>query len=93
MDKELEQFNADMLESIQQMRKGEAARTHTPEMIKARRGRPAGSVAAVTKTPVKLRLDPDVVAALRASGRGWQTRVNDLLRREILGSSVDCKSG
>jgi len=86
MDKELEQFNADMLASIRQMKKGQAARVHAPEDIKARRGRPPGSVAAVTKTPVKIRLDPDVLAALRASGRGWQTKVNDLLRKEVLGA-------
>lgn len=47
-----------------------------------RRGRPP---AAVVKQPVKLRLDPDLLAALRASGPGWQTRVNDLLRRAVLG--------
>jgi uncharacterized protein (DUF4415 family) len=35
------------------------------------------------KEPVKLRLDPDVVAALRKSGPGWQTRVNDLLRSKL----------
>ena len=84
MDKELEKFNADMLKSIREMKRGHAARVHTPEQIKARRGRPVGSVMAVTKTPVKIRLDPDLVAALRATGRGWQTRVNDLLRREVL---------
>jgi uncharacterized protein (DUF4415 family) len=45
-----------------------------------RRGRPK---AAATKEPVKLRLDPDVLAALRASGDGWQTRVNDMLRASL----------
>lgn len=45
-----------------------------------RRGRPK---AAVTKEPVKLRLDPDVLAALRATGDGWQTRVNDMLRANL----------
>ncbi|RYZ86556.1 MAG: cytoplasmic protein, partial [Proteobacteria bacterium] len=29
--------------------------------------------------------DPDVLAALKASGKGWQTRLNALLRREVLG--------
>jgi len=29
----------------------------------------------MTKEPIKLRLDADVLAALRASGDGWQTRV------------------
>nr|WP_319565483.1 BrnA antitoxin family protein [uncultured Rhodoferax sp.] len=28
----------------------------------------------------RLRLDPDVLAALRATGRGWPTRVNDRVR-------------
>lgn len=53
------------------------------EGLKRGRGRPAGSVAAQTKEKVNLRLDPDVLAALRATGRGWQTRVNDLLREDI----------
>jgi uncharacterized protein (DUF4415 family) len=45
-----------------------------------RRGRPK---AAVTKTPIKIRLDADVLAALRASGDGWQTRINDTLRASL----------
>jgi len=35
------------------------------------------------KIPVKLRLDDDVVAALRATGPGWQTRINDMLKARI----------
>ncbi len=46
-----------------------------------RRGRPK---AAATKEPVKLRLDADVLAALRATGNGWQTRVNDTLRATLV---------
>jgi len=44
------------------------------------RGRPK---AAVTKEPVKIRLDADVLAALRASGEGWKTRINDTLRASL----------
>lgn len=84
MDKETEQFAADVLESIRQAQRGEYARIHTPEQIMARRGRPPGSVAARTKQAVKLRLDPDLLAALRASGSGWQTRVNAILREAVL---------
>jgi len=51
--------------------------------LKRGRGRPVGSVAEQTKEKVNLRLDPDVLEALRASGRGWQTRLNDLLRADI----------
>lgn len=53
------------------------------DAFKRGRGRPRGSVAAQTKEKVNLRLDPDVLDALRASGRGWQTRLNDLLRADI----------
>ena len=42
-----------------------------------RRGRPLGSG---TKTQVTLRLDADVVDKFRASGDGWQTRINDALK-------------
>ena len=45
------------------------------------RGRPR---AVSTKEPVKLRLDADVVAALRASGDGWQTRINESLRASLV---------
>lgn len=63
--------------SLQQVARGEV-HTHTPEQILARRsaGRP---VQAVHKAPVTLRLDPDVLAAWRASGKGWQTRAAQAL--------------
>ena len=35
------------------------------------------------KVAIKLRLDPDIVAAFRATGEGWQTRINDTLRRAV----------
>lgn len=42
-----------------------------------KRGRPAGSG---TKEQVAIRLDREVLAAFRASGPGWQTRMNDALK-------------
>lgn len=36
------------------------------------------------KDRVTLRLDHDLVLALRASGRGWQGRANDLLRQAVI---------
>jgi len=48
----------------------------TKEMLKPR-GRP---VSAVVKERITIRLDPDVLAAFKATGRGWQTRVNDAMR-------------
>ena len=42
-----------------------------------KRGRPAGSG---SKEQVAIRFDREVLSAFRASGPGWQTRMNDALR-------------
>lgn len=43
-----------------------------------------GSPGAVFKRPIlSMRVDADVLAALRVSGKGWQTRVNALLRQAV----------
>jgi uncharacterized protein (DUF4415 family) len=84
IDPEVIEFEEALLRSIDQAQRGEFAAVHTPEKIMARRGRPVGSTKPDSKVAVKLRLDPDVVAALRASGQGWQTRVNDLLRERMV---------
>ncbi len=58
-----------------------AAEVLPPDLYAAltrRRGRPK---AEVTKVPVTIRLDRDVVEAFKATGEGWQTRVNETLKR------------
>jgi uncharacterized protein (DUF4415 family) len=45
--------------------------------MKRPRGRPK---AAETKVFTALRLDADLLAAFKASGKGWQTRINAALR-------------
>ena len=52
---------------------------------KGKRGRPVGSTKAKAKQSVTLRLDPDVLAGWRASGPGWQARMNEALRAAIPG--------
>ena len=42
------------------------------------RGRPK---AAHPKQPVSLRLDTEVIAHFRRTGRGWQSRINSVLRK------------
>ena len=44
-----------------------------------RRGRPTGS----TKISTTIRFDADVIAALKATGKGWQTKANDVLRKHL----------
>lgn len=46
-------------------------------LVRRGRGRPPKADA---KRQVTLRLDPDVLERLRASGPGWQVRVNEALR-------------
>jgi uncharacterized protein (DUF4415 family) len=42
------------------------------------RGRPKSTA---PKQAISLRLDPDVLAHFRRSGRGWQSRINAVLRK------------
>lgn len=50
-----------------------------PELA-AKLGRTRGRQKAPTKQLVSLRLDQDVVERFKASGPGWQSRMNDVLR-------------
>jgi uncharacterized protein (DUF4415 family) len=45
--------------------------------------RPRGLQKEPKKVAVSIRLSPDVVKAFRASGAGWQTRVDEILRAHI----------
>jgi uncharacterized protein (DUF4415 family) len=45
-----------------------------------RRGRPPTCRA---KEKVSVRFDQDVLAALRAGGAGWQSRINGILRKAV----------
>ena len=39
------------------------------------------------KQPISLRLDADIIAWLRHTGRGYQSRINDMLREQMVQSS------
>ena len=83
IDPEMAEFEAALLRSLDQAKQGEVAATHTPAEIKARRaGRPAGTVKAEAdrKVPTTIRLSPEVSAAFRATGDGWQTRIDTALK-------------
>ena len=40
------------------------------------------------KAPLTMRIDADILEALRSSGQGWQTRVNALLREAVASGKV-----
>ena len=59
---------------------------HFPELARLVRGRgQRGPQKAPTKQQVTLRLDRDVVERFRATGEGWQRRINEALRRARVG--------
>jgi uncharacterized protein (DUF4415 family) len=62
-----------------------ARETH-PELVEDQLRRKRGKRKAPTKVLVSLRLERDVVERLRASGRGWPSRANEMLRKTVLGS-------
>lgn len=47
------------------------------------RRRLRGAQAAQHKVPISIRLDSDIVEHFRATGTGWQGRMNDALRKAI----------
>jgi len=52
------------------------SRQEAKAAMTGRTGRPP---LAETKTAVNIRLAPDILAAFKATGKGWQTRINDAL--------------
>lgn len=49
-------------------------------LAKKRMGRP---LADKPKVQVAIRFDQDILATFKATGKGWQTRLNDLLRKHL----------
>ncbi len=80
-------FNLPSEEDDTRIRAGIAADPDTHEATDAEfalmRRRPGRPVAPVVRPMLSIRVDPDIAAALRASGKGWQTRVNALLRQAV----------
>ncbi|MBS0468319.1 MAG: BrnA antitoxin family protein [Proteobacteria bacterium] len=75
-DPETLEFETALLRSVDQALAGEGRVTTGAEIAKRSAGRP---VQTVHKQPVTLRLDPEVLARWRASGKGWQTRMAEVL--------------
>ena len=50
------------------------------KLLKPRRGRPAK---AAPKRPTNIRFSPEVLAHFRTTGKGWQTRMDEVLKRHV----------
>jgi uncharacterized protein (DUF4415 family) len=79
-------FETALLRAVDQANAGVVARRHTPaEIAKSMRGRPLGSTKASPKVATGIGFDADVLAALKATGQRWQTRLNAIVRKSVLG--------
>lgn len=65
-------------ERLARMRPASAA--DAADLDRRLRGRPRLQA---PKRLVSLRLDPDIVARFRATGPGWQSRINEVLRQYL----------
>lgn len=64
---------------------GTLTRAFTPDEIRARRGRPPLGTEA--KVQQSLRLSREVLDHFRATGPGWQARIDEVLRRHVEASA------
>ncbi|MFS0772146.1 BrnA antitoxin family protein [Sphingomonas sp. 1P08PE] len=76
-DDDLPEWTDDQLDRAELAVAGKVVRPANGTLTRAGRP-PLGSAA---KQQVTLRLDPDVLERFRATGPGWQGRINEALRR------------
>ncbi|SLM31214.1 conserved hypothetical protein [Desulfamplus magnetovallimortis] len=53
-----------------------------PEIVETYK-RTRGKQKRPTKTPIYIRLDSDIIEHFKSDGKGWQTKINDTLRKSI----------
>ena len=56
-----------------------------PHIVERHR-RPRGKQKAPTKEIISIRIDADLATHFRDSGPGWQSRLNDTLRKSVFGA-------
>ncbi|MFC3703289.1 BrnA antitoxin family protein [Devosia honganensis] len=54
-----------------------------PEQVLKAFPKTRGPQAAPKKIPVSIRLSPEVVERFKAQGPGWQTRIDDILKKAV----------
>lgn len=66
---------------------GTLTRAWTPDEVRARRGRPP--LGETAKVQQSLRLSKAVIDYFRATGPGWQARIDEVLRRHVAEAAGD----
>ncbi len=75
-----ELIDKDNPEWTEEMFKNAISFSELPKDLQSKLRRVRGPNRLPTKKQTAIRFDEDVLAGLRATGRGWQTRVNDVMR-------------
>jgi len=78
----LNKAQADEIGALKHMRGREIDTTDIPERLDWSKAL-VGKFYRPLKKPLTIRLDADVLAWLKGQGRGYQTRINGLLRSEM----------
>ena len=85
IDTEGEPFDSDEPAAIAEYWQGASIIENCEAVGTTRRPGQRGPQKAPTKKRTALRIDPEVLAYFRATGSGWQTRINDVLRAYVQG--------
>ena len=85
------QTDTDDLDDVPELTEADIARMRParevfPELV-AQYERSRGAQKAPTKRQVTIRLDQEIIEHFKEGGAGWQTRINDALKREIASKS------
>ncbi|QPC45055.1 BrnA antitoxin family protein [Kaustia mangrovi] len=64
-----------------QIAKGKSFAEALPELAKSARRKRGRPPVETPRKQISIRLDPDVIEKFKATGPGWQTRINEVLKK------------
>jgi uncharacterized protein (DUF4415 family) len=82
------ELDADWFKTATPMIGNQAVSHHVFNQHTIKRGHPVGSTKSNPKQQATLRIDADTLSALKSTGKGWQTRINDILRQYVAEHSL-----
>ena len=69
--------------TVDDFKNARPARDVVPDVVAAAKRGPGRPKQDVTKVQVTMRLSPSVVEHFRSTGKGWQTRIDEVLMRHV----------
>ncbi|MDQ7014851.1 MAG: BrnA antitoxin family protein [Gammaproteobacteria bacterium] len=76
--------DSDTLEwSDQMFQQAKPAESLIPEVVETYKKAHRGKQRSPTKVQLTVRLSPEVIAYFKETGKGWQTRLDDVLKKHV----------